>query len=127
MLTVFTSLACFPGRTSRISGDCHPRTTWRPLTLFWATQFFLLCVSLEVFATSTGRYHGRMLNHPSSPACATLLSRCLHTRRFGTLASPPPPVMDMPWGPHLPGHLSKDQTSLEIHRYSNNHQCASLA
>ena len=34
-------------------------------------QLFLLCVSLEVFATPTRRYHGRMLIHPSPPACAT--------------------------------------------------------
>ena len=33
MLTVFTSLACSPGRTSRVGEDCRPRTTWRPLTL----------------------------------------------------------------------------------------------
>ena len=64
-----------------------------------------LCESLEVFATPTGRYHGRMLIRPSLPACATPRSkRCLHTRRFGTLASPPPPVCGMPWRPHPPGH-----------------------
>ena len=28
-----------------------------------------------------------------------------HTRRFGTLAGPPPPVGGKPWGPHTPGHL----------------------
>ena len=55
-------------------------------------------------AKPTRRYHGRMLIHPSSPPCATLLGKCLHTRRFGTLASPPPPVLHMPWGPHPPGH-----------------------
>ena len=32
-LTVFTSLACSPRRTSRVGEDCRPRTTWRPLTL----------------------------------------------------------------------------------------------
>ena len=47
-----------------------------------------------------------MLIHPSSPACATQAKRCLHTRRFGTLTSPPPPVILMPWGPHPPGHRS---------------------
>ena len=36
-----------------------------------AARLFLLCVSLEVFATPTRRYHGRMLIHPSSFACAT--------------------------------------------------------
>ena len=30
--------------------------------------------------------------------------RCLHTRRFGTLTSLPPPVVRLPWGPHPPGH-----------------------
>ena len=33
MVTVFTSLACSPGRTSWAGEDCRPRTTWRPLTL----------------------------------------------------------------------------------------------
>ena len=47
-----------------------------------------LCVSLEVFATPTRRYHGRMLIHPSLPACATPeVKGCSHTRRFGTFAS----------------------------------------
>ena len=36
-----------------------------------AARLFLLCVSLEIFATPTRRYHGRMLIHPSPPACAT--------------------------------------------------------
>ena len=36
-----------------------------------AARLFLLCASLEVFATPTRRYHGRMLIHPSLPACAT--------------------------------------------------------
>ena len=39
--------------------------------------------------------------------CHPAVKRCSHTRRFGTLASPPPPVRDMPWGPHPPGHLCK--------------------
>ena len=38
-----------------------------------------LCVSLEVFATPTRRYHGRMLIHPSPLARATSpVERCLH-------------------------------------------------
>ena len=53
---------------------------------------------------------GRMLIHPSPLACATpKIKRCLHTRRFGTLASPPPPVERMPCGPHLPGHAQSWQ------------------
>ena len=38
---------------------------------FCAGRLFLLCVSLEVFATPTGLYHARMLIHPSAPACTT--------------------------------------------------------
>ena len=72
---------------------------------FRTARLFLLRNSLEVFATPTRRYHGRMLIHPSPPACATPdMKRCLHRRTFGTLASPPPPVQRMPWGPHPPGH-----------------------
>ena len=66
----------------------------------------------RVFATPTGRYHGRTFIRPSSPACATRQTRCLHTRKFGTLSSPPPPVLHMPWGPHLPGHVTVGQTLL---------------
>ena len=29
----------------------------------------------------------------------------MHTRSFGTLTSPPPPVKPMPWGIHPPGHV----------------------
>ena len=36
-----------------------------------AARLVLLCVSLEVFASPTRRYHGRMLIHPLPPACAT--------------------------------------------------------
>ena len=46
-----------------------------------AARLFLLCVSLEVFATPTRRYHGSMLIHPSSPACATTIKRVIaHTQ-----------------------------------------------
>ena len=77
-------------------------------------RLFLLCVSLEVFATPTGRNQGKMLIHPSTPTCATPpLKRGSHTRRFGTLVSLPPPVIGMPWGPHPPGHqLSGDIKNL---------------
>ena len=44
-----------------------------------AARLFLLCVLLEIFATPTGRYHRRMLIHPSRPACATRrVSDCTH-------------------------------------------------
>ena len=64
-----------PGRTSRIGGSCRfPRTTWRPLTLAGSTVL-PPCVSLEVFATPTRRYHGRMLVHPSPTSS---LGVCTH-------------------------------------------------
>ena len=101
VLTVFTSLACYPGAPQTatetrlawagIGEDCRPRTTWRPLTLAGSTVLPPLRLTGGI-ATPTGRYHGRMLIHPSPPACATPSQRCLHTRRSGTLASPPPPV-----------------------------------
>ena len=91
-----------PGRTSRISGACRfsvPRGGHLPLRAAW---LFLLVRLNGGIATPTGRYHGRMLIHPSTPACATRQSGCLHTRRFGTLASPPPPVDRLPWGTPSP-------------------------
>ena len=70
-----------PGRTSRMGEDCRPRTTWRASYPFWAARFFLLCVSLEVFATATRRYHGRMFIHPSPPyVCHPLQGVCTHAR-----------------------------------------------
>ena len=79
-----------------IGEDCRPRTTWRPLTLAGSTGGI---------ATPTRRYHGRTFIRPSSPLLPLLLhvppSRmCLHTRRFATLTSPPPPVGAVPWRPH---------------------------
>ena len=61
------ALPCSPRRTSRVGEDCRPRTTWAGHLPLRAAQLFLLCVSLEVFATPTRRYHGRMLIHPSLP------------------------------------------------------------
>ena len=61
----------FPQAHSMVGEDCRfpvPRGGHLPLR---AARLFLLCVSLEVFATPTRRYHGRMLIHPSPPACAT--------------------------------------------------------
>ena len=100
----FHQTCLLPGRTSRKGGACRfpaPRGGHLPLQ---AVGLFLLCVSLEVFATPTRRYHSRMLIHPSPRARATRQSGCLHTRRFGTLESPPPPVDRLPWGPPSPGH-----------------------
>ena len=64
-----------------------------------ASQLFLLCVSLEVFATPTRRYHGWMLIHPSTLRVPLPTIERVLARRFGTLASPPPPVFGLPWGP----------------------------
>ena len=70
-LTVFTSLACYlgalPGYVRTVGSPYHVAATYP----FWAARLFLLCVSWEVFATPTKRYHGRMLIRPSSSACAT--------------------------------------------------------
>ena len=81
-----------------IGEDCRPRTTWRPLTLTGSPALPPLRLTGGI-ATPTRRYHGRMLIHPSLPAWATPdMKRCLHTRRFGTVAGPPPPVHGTPWG-----------------------------
>ena len=80
------------------------RTTWRPLTLLGQPGSPSFATDWRFFATPTRRYHGRMLIHPSLPLRVPPQDqRCLHTRKFGTLASPPPPVVVMPWGPHPPG------------------------
>ena len=55
---------------SRVGEDCHPRTTWRPLTLR-AARLFLLASHWKIFATPTGRYHGRVVTSPFTPANAT--------------------------------------------------------
>ena len=54
-------------------------------------------------ATPTRRYHGRTLIRPSTLRVPPMDQRCLHTRRFGTLAGPPSPVKPLPWWPHPPG------------------------
>ena len=54
-----------------------PRGGHLPLRAAW---LFLFCVSLEVFATPTRRYHGGMLIHPYSPCVRHPMSeRCLRT------------------------------------------------
>ena len=90
------SLECVTKTRLAVGEDCHPRTTWRPLTIAGSPVLPHLRLTGGV-ATPTRRYHGRRLTHPS-------LLRVPHTRKFGTLASPPPPppppVFGMPWGPH---------------------------
>ena len=106
MLTVFTSLACYPGASpychqntagcwTGIGEDCRPRTTWRPLTL-------LVQPGSPSFATHWRYCHADWTVpwqdvNSSFPLPCVCPSIYLHTRRFGTLASPPPPVNDMPW------------------------------
>ena len=58
-----------------------------------------------------------MLIHPASVRVPPMDQRCfLHTRRLGTLESPPPPGKPKPWGPQLPGqalvHFVIDRASL---------------
>ena len=74
------------------------------LALFWAARPLPPSRLTGGIATPTRRYHGRMLIHSSPPACPSQAQRCLHTRKFGTLTSPPPPIDRMPWDLHLPGH-----------------------
>ena len=101
-----------PGRTSRIGEDCRPRTTWRPLTLFEQPGSSSFASHWRFFATPTRRYHGRMLIHPSHPCVWILLFQSVIVKfRFGTLTSPPPPVPDLPWGPHPHGHQVSDLSS----------------
>ena len=77
-----------------------PRGDHLPLR---AARLFLLCVSLEFFATPTRRYHGRMLIHPSSHACATHGPEVLaHTQVRETCESAAA-CLGTPWEPHPPG------------------------
>ena len=97
-------LACSPGRTSRIGEDCHPRTTWRPLTLA-GSPILPPCISLEVFCRADLTAPRQDVNSAFSPCMWPLhLQMCLHTRSFGTLTSPTPPVRDRPWGLCPSGH-----------------------
>ena len=61
--------------------------------------------SLEVLTTPTGRYHGTKLIRPFCQLVPPKQQQFLRTRKFGTLTSPPPPVVDMPWWQHPPLHL----------------------
>ena len=65
ILTYFTGLACSLRRKLVRTVVPVPRghLPWR------TARLFLLCVSLEVFATPTRRYHGRMFTHPSHTPC----------------------------------------------------------
>ena len=72
------------------------RTTWRPLTLLGQP-------GSPSFATYWRSYQADLtvprqdVNSSFTCVCHPPWKMCLHTRRFGALASPPPPVLDMPW------------------------------
>ena len=108
-----------PGRTSRIGKDCRSRTTWRPLTLFlgqpgssyFASHWRFLPCRLD--GTTAGCQFILLF------CGATLTGLCLHTRRFGTLASPPPLVTDLLWGPHPLGHPSSFFSGVTLNLDSN--------
>ena len=84
-----------------------PRTTWRPLTLFGQPGSSSFFVPLEVFCHADW-YHGRILIHPLSLRVPLRKRGCSHTRRFGILTCPPPPVGGMPWVPHRDHHFVSD-------------------
>ena len=92
---------------AKTSEDCHPRTTWWPLTCSTSSPALPPCVSPEVF---TGRNHGRTSIRP----CRQKLTA--HTHRFRTLASPPPPVADLPWGHYPSGHPSPSTRNFRFSR-----------
>ena len=95
ILTLFTSLACYTGAFRDRLGLSSP---YHVATLE-GSPVFLPCVSLEVLFTPTRRYHCRTFIRPSSPCvCHSVWKSCLHTRRFGTLAGPPPPVSRLALG-----------------------------
>ena len=118
MLTVFTSLACYPGAPltatetrlawAGIGEDCRPRTTWRPLTLA-GSPVLPPCTTHWRYCHADKTVPRQDVNS-SFPSCVchSKSESCSHTRRFGTLASPPPPIVDTPWGPHPPGHPFSD-------------------
>ena len=49
-------------------------------------------------------YKASHLRNKDGASRAHVETRCSHTRRFGTLAVPPPPVGGPPLGPHHPGY-----------------------
>ena len=64
------------------------------------------CVSLEVLSHADWKVPRQDVNSPIHPCvCHPEAKECSNTRRFGTLLGPPPPVQDLPWVSHPPGHL----------------------
>ena len=108
MLTVFTSLASSPGAllTATDHGWLRQGYVKTVLPVPRGDHLpFLGSPVLPPLRLTGGFCHAdwtvprQDVNSPFSAACATRPDRCLHTRRFGTLAGPPPPVDRMPWGP----------------------------
>ena len=112
MLTVFTSLACYPGAPlpatetrlawAGIGEDCRPRTTWWPLTLFGQP-------GSPSFATPWRSVPRQDVNSSFPP----LRVPPQIAKVFAHTQSPPPPVLDLPWGPHPPGHQASNLSSSE--------------
>ena len=91
-----------PGRTSRIGEDCRPRITWRPLT-FCGQPGSSSSRLTGSFCHADWTVPRQDVNSPFPPCvCHPGTKGCLHTRRFGILASPPPPVGHLPWGTPYP-------------------------
>ena len=77
--TVFTSSACHPGRIPGWERTVIPVPHGDHLPL-------------RARSSLLASHRNCLPRPPSLPACATRAKRCLHIRRFGTLAGPPPPV-----------------------------------
>ena len=90
-----------------------PRGDHLPLR---AARFSLLCGSLEVLPRRLdGTTAGREFILPPLRV-PHMEQRCLHTRKFGTLASPPPPVKDLALGTPSPWPRSVvDSLASKIH------------
>ena len=103
-----------------------PRGDQLPLR---AARFFLVVRLTGGFCHADWTVPRQNVNSPFSPSrvCHPEASGRLHTRMFGTLASPPPPVTGMPWGSHLPGHQSsfcnRVMTSCSIHGKDELYSC----
>ena len=103
-LSGFSSFSSFRllATSSSSSAARSPSETRASSSSFFFFFFLLLasCAVLTFLPSSFPR---------SRCVCHTNRKRCLHTRRFGTLAGLPPHVRVMPWGPHLPGQPASVQ------------------
>ena len=117
MLTVFTSLACYPGASpychrytagcwAGIGGACRfsvPRGDHLP---FLGSPVLPPSRLTGGIATPTGRYHGRMLIHPSPPACATSKRKGVCTHAGSGPSRVRRRLLDACLGdPNPPGHV----------------------